>query len=214
MTRLGPLATLLLILSFGCGVDDPPSTKHALVIGVDGVRADALREAFTPNIDSLIAEGTVSYDAFAGGDVGTPTEQRTLSGPGWSSILTGVWIDKHGVAFNDFDGSRFDEYPHFFRRIREQKADAYLSSFVTWGPINEHILAPGDADEEFSPEAASSAEGDVMVTDAVVGHLAVQTPDVVFVQLDDPDAQGHRQAFSPMAPEYVQAIETVDAQFG
>ena len=26
----------------------------------------------------------------------------TISGPGWSSILTGVWADKHGVLDNDF----------------------------------------------------------------------------------------------------------------
>jgi predicted AlkP superfamily pyrophosphatase or phosphodiesterase len=214
MTRLGLLATLLLTLSFACGDDGTSSTKHAVVIGVDGVRADALREASTPNIDSLIAEGTVSYDAFAGGDLETPTEQPTWSGPGWSSILTGVWIDKHGVDFNLFEGSRFDDYPHFFRRIREQKADAYLSSFVTWGPINEHILAPGDADEEFSPGTESSVEGDAIVTDAVVAHLAVQTPDVVFVHLDNPDLQGHLHGFSPMAPEYVQSLEIVDTQIG
>ena len=204
----------LLTLSFGCGDDGTSSTKHALVIGVDGVRADALREASTPNIDALIAEGAVSYDAFAGGELGTSTEQPTFSGPGWSSILTGVWIDKHGVDFNLFVGSRFDEYPHFFRRIREQKADAYLSSFVTWGPINEFIVAPGDADEEFSPETLISSEGDAIVTDAVVAHLAVQTPDVVFVQLDNADFQGHPHGFSPTAPEYVEAIETLDTQIG
>lgn len=214
MRRTCFLTICLLTLSFGCGDDGTSSTKHVLVIGLDGVRADALREASTPNIDALIAEGAVSYDAFAGGELGASTEQPTWSGPGWSSILTGVWIDKHGVDFNLFEGSRFDEYPHFFRRIREQQADAYLSSFVTWGPINEYIVAPGDADEEFSPEAESSAEGDAMVTDAVVAHLAIQTPDVIFVQLDNPDAQGHPHGFSPMAPEYVQSLEIVDTQIG
>ncbi|MDH3199863.1 MAG: alkaline phosphatase family protein [Myxococcales bacterium] len=217
MTRIRFVATLLLTLSLACSGDGPPPTKHALVIGVDGVRVDALREASTPNIDALSAEGAVSYDAFAGGELGTSNEQVTFSGPGWSSILAGVWIDKHGVAGNTssaFDDSRFDEYPHFFRRIREQMPDAYLSSFVTWGPINEHIVAPGDADEEFSPEANDSFEGDAMVTDAVVDHLSAQTPDVVFIHLDNPDFQGHLHGFSPMVPEYVQAVETVDAQIG
>lgn len=201
-------------LCLGCGDGGTPPTKHALVIGLDGVRSDALTQASTPNIDALIAAGAVSHDAFAGGELGTATEQRTLSGPGWSSILTGVWTNKHGVRDNDFQGSRFDEYPHFFRRIRDEMPDAYLSSFVTWGPINEFIVAPGDADEEFSPMAPSSAEGDTMVTDALVAHLAARTPDVVFVHLDNPDAQGHSHNFSPEVPEYVRAIETVDAQVG
>ncbi len=215
MTRIGLVATLLLSPSFACDGSSP--TKHALVIGVDGVRVDALLESSTPNIDGLIAEGTISYDAFAGGELDTSNEQVTFSGPGWASILTGVWIDKHGVAGNSssaFEDSRFDAYPHFFRRIREQAADAYLSSFVTWSPINEFIVAPGDANEEFSPDVNDSLEGDAMVTDAVVDHLTAQTPDVVFVHLDSPDFQGHLHGFSPMVPAYLEAIETVDAQIG
>jgi predicted AlkP superfamily pyrophosphatase or phosphodiesterase len=186
-----------------------------LVIGIDGLRVDALQQAETPSLDGLIAEGTVTYDAFAGGVLGTQTEQMTWSGPGWSSILTGVWVDKHGVEINVFDDARFDEYPHFFTRIRQLDPEAYLSSFVTWGPINESIAAPAQPDEVFSPEgAASSAEGDVAVTAAVVDHLASQTPTVVFVQLDEVDHQGHVAGFSPGVPEYIEAIEVVDSQIG
>ncbi|HET6415506.1 MAG TPA: hypothetical protein VFG22_04370, partial [Polyangiales bacterium] len=68
-----------------------------------------LQQASTPVLDDLVANGAVTYDAFAGGEPGTPTEQATFSGPGWSSILTGVWVDKHGVTDNSFDGARFDE---------------------------------------------------------------------------------------------------------
>jgi predicted AlkP superfamily pyrophosphatase or phosphodiesterase len=75
-------------------------------------------------------------------------------------------------------------------------------------------VAPGNADEEFSPDTETSAEGDAMVTDAVVAHLAVQTPDVVFVHLDNPDAQGHGYGSSPMVPEYAQALEIIDTQIG
>jgi arylsulfatase A-like enzyme len=163
-------------------------------------------------MDLLIAEGTVSYDAFAGGELGAVTEQRTLSGPGWSSILTGVWANKHGVEDNGFGGARFDEYPHFFARLREAIPNAYLSSFVTWAPINESILASAEADEAFSPETDSSAEGDAAVTAAVVTHLGNATPDVVFVQLDEVDHQGHVAGFTPAASTYLRAVETVDSQ--
>ncbi|MBW1761383.1 MAG: alkaline phosphatase family protein [Deltaproteobacteria bacterium] len=190
-------------------------TKHALVIGIDGLRVDALQQVSTPAMDVLIADGTVTYEAIAGGELGTVTEQRTLSGPGWSSILTGVWVDKHGVEDNGFDDARYDEYPHFFARVREKNPAAYLSSFVTWGPINDDILASAEANAAFSPQdAGNSAEGDSAVTAAVVAHLAAETPDVVFVQLDDIDYQGHRAGFSPMAPEYASAVETVDSQVG
>ena len=213
---MGRLCFLILLLVCACGSDNGTAkTRHALVIGIDGLRSDALQQVSTPAIDALIAEGTVTYDAFAGGVLGTPTEQMTWSGAGWSSILTGVWVDKHGVELNTFDDARFDEYPHFFARVREEQPDATLSSFVTWGPINESILASAEADEEFWPnEPNDSAKGDAEVTASVVMHLAAQTPNVVFVQLDNVDHQGHVAGFSPTVPEYVEALEVVDAQIG
>ncbi|MHC4743051.1 MAG: hypothetical protein ACYS8Z_14135, partial [Planctomycetota bacterium] len=64
--------------------------KHALIIGIDGCRPDALIAADTPNLDSLMAGGSWTMDAFSGGILGTSTQQATSSGPAWSSILTGV----------------------------------------------------------------------------------------------------------------------------
>jgi len=113
MFRLLVLATLLVS---ACGGDAPtptPKTKHALIVGIDGLRVDAFQQAMTPTLDDLIADGAVTYDAFAGGELGEATQQPTFSGGGWSSVLTGVWVDKHGVMFNVFDDANFDEYPHF-----------------------------------------------------------------------------------------------------
>jgi predicted AlkP superfamily pyrophosphatase or phosphodiesterase len=212
MKRLVLLAVFLAACSDDGGT---PKTQHALIIGIDGLRPDTLEAASTPRLDALIADGTVTFDGFAGGELGGPTQQPTFSGSGWSSILTGVWANKHGVELNVFDDARFDEYPHFFARVRERKSDAYLSSFVTWGPINESILASAEADQEFWPnEPNDSAKGDIEVTAAVVGHLATETPHVVFVQLDEVDHQGHAVGYGPTVPEYVEAVETIDSQVG
>ena len=80
----------------------PGASKHALVIGIDGVLVDGLMAADTPVMDSLAHAGAYTWNAFAGGLVGEPSQQATSSGPGWSSILTGVWFDKHNVPNNDF----------------------------------------------------------------------------------------------------------------
>jgi hypothetical protein len=198
-----------------CGSDGSASrSKHVLVVGVDGLLVAALQQASTPVLDGLVADGAVTYDAFAGGELGTPTEQATFSGPGWSSILTGVWVDKHGVTDNSFEGARFDAYPHFFERVREVRPDAYLSSFVSWQFINFVILESAQADAAFAPLVPTSIEADLAVTEAVVDHLAEHTPDVVFVHLDEVDHQGHVAGFSATVPEYLAAIETVDAQIG
>jgi predicted AlkP superfamily pyrophosphatase or phosphodiesterase len=210
--------TLVLLVAatlVACGSDgSAPKSKHVLIIGVDGLRVDGLVAASTPALDGLIASGTVTYDGFAGGELGTATEQPTFSGPGWSSILTGVWVDKHGVTNNGLQGSRYNEYPHFFARVRQRDPDAYLSSFVSWPPINVILLESVEADEAFAPPVTTSAEADAVVTSAVLEHLEDRTPDVVFVHLDEVDHQGHVAGFSPIVPEYLEAVETVDAQIG
>ena len=138
------LATgLLVLLSLGhTGLH--AQSKHVLIIGLDGVRTDALKLAHTPNIDSLVATGAVTWDAFAGGafDPSDPTHQATSSGPGWSSMLTGVWVDKHGVSDNSFGGNDLANYPHFFAHVKAAIPSHYLSSIVHWDPINDNCL-PG-----------------------------------------------------------------------
>ena len=61
------------------------NAKKVLIIGVDGCRPDAMEVAATPNIDNLISNGLFRPDAL--------NDDITYSGPGWSSILCGVWSD-------------------------------------------------------------------------------------------------------------------------
>ncbi|MBK8659915.1 MAG: alkaline phosphatase family protein [Bacteroidetes bacterium] len=64
--------------------------RKVLIIGIDGTRSDALQQANVPNLDALIANGLYTYDAWHCG--------ITVSGPSWSTIMTGVWWNKHGGA--------------------------------------------------------------------------------------------------------------------
>jgi predicted AlkP superfamily phosphohydrolase/phosphomutase len=63
--------------------------------------------ADTLTIDKLWQNGAFSFHA--------RTDERTVSGPCWSSMLTGVWSAKHGILDNQFPGA--PRYPHFFERI-------------------------------------------------------------------------------------------------
>jgi len=77
--------------------------KKLLFIGIDGCRSDALTLAETPNIDELIDKGLYIKDALC-----SIKGHPTVSGPGWSTMLTGVWYDKHGVIDNSFNGSKIN----------------------------------------------------------------------------------------------------------
>ncbi|MCA9005965.1 MAG: alkaline phosphatase family protein [Planctomycetaceae bacterium] len=122
--------------------DKDRTNKRVLVIGMDGTRPDALLQAKTPTFDRLIREGAFTDQAQILGK--RYQKNDTISGPGWSSILTGVWADKHGVHDNDFKGKNYELFPHFFKRLKRERPDAQTVSFVSWEPIHDHILSEAD----------------------------------------------------------------------
>ena len=193
---------------------DPFGGKHVLVIGLDGCRSDGLQAANAPNLKGLAQNGTVSYNAFAGGVLGAKTEQTTISGPGWGSILTGVWADKHQIVDNDFKKTNLKKvvdgkivgYPHFFTRIKEKYPHCYLASIVHWKPINDQIVTDADYLDQGGDDAVAKK------CEALL--LGNRNPSVVFLQLDDIDDAGHSKGYGPASPGYMKAIETVDRQIG
>ncbi|MFT4639691.1 MAG: hypothetical protein ACI8T1_003016 [Verrucomicrobiales bacterium] len=190
--------------------------RHVLVIGIDGCRPDSILPADAPHLHQLIENGVVTYRAFAGGEKGRASQQATSSGPGWSSILTGVWLDKHGVRNNDFTGDHYDQYPHFFQRLKEVEPDSYLSSIVSWNPIDTSIVAPVDAYTDFRGKGQGGNEvvRDHWVRDEAVEHLQTEDPDVLFLHLDQVDGAGHGNGYGPHIPSYLRAIGDVDALIG
>ena len=179
--------------------------KKVLVIGIDGVRPDSLIKAKTPNLDSLIENGSITYNSYAGGDIGTETQQVTSSGPGWSSILTGVWTNKHGVTDNSFSNRNYEEYPHFFTRLKESDPSLFLVSFVQWTPIHTYILS--DADE-------SGNGSDEYVSEMGAKSIKKGKADVIFLHFDDVDHAGHAYRYGNDYPEYIQSIEKTDKLIG
>ena len=129
--------------------------KKLLFIGIDGCRPDALTQAETPNMDELINGGIYFNDALC-----SINGQPTVSGPGWSSMITGVWYDKHGVSDNSFSGSNFDEYPPFNVLLEESGQEYHTASFIMWTPIHTYIFGNTmDYNELHSTFDGSVAQG-------------------------------------------------------
>ena len=175
-------------------------TRKVLLIGIDGCRPDALQAANTPNLDAIRDNGTFTYDAMNDG--------ITISGPGWASLLTGVWPEKHGVTDNSFVGFDFVNYPHLFRKIEEHNSDLNTVSICQWSPINL-FLSPFSVDD-----IINVLDHSTYVEDEAVDQLTNEDPDAIFLHFDDVDHAGHDSGFSPSNPVYLTAIETVDASIG
>ncbi|WP_395737316.1 alkaline phosphatase family protein [Prosthecobacter sp.] len=221
----------------GPGKESDFAGRRVLFIGVDGCRADALQAAMerglAPQLKGMCESemGLFTRKFYAGGELGATTHQPTVSGPGWSSLLTGVWADQHGVTNNRFIGGRFQTYAHFMRRIKEVKPRAFCASFADWPPIHDFIADGsrlGDADfldVKFTrtPDAArhfvDNPEKDIEVRDAALDTLSSGNPDVMFVYFGQVDEVGHgaidsRASFSPDSSLYLNAISHVDSHIG
>jgi predicted AlkP superfamily pyrophosphatase or phosphodiesterase len=181
-----------------CGGQDQVE-KKVLIIGIDGIRPDALLRAETNNLDRLMQNGAYSFEAM--------TDEISSSGPSWTAMLTGVWHDKHNVVSNRYEDPNLEAYPHFFRRIREEKPELKTYSVVNWEPIHK-ILEEQDANH------ASSPNSDNRVAAMASRLLKHEDVDAMFVQLDHVDHAGHTHDFSPDSEKYLRAIEKADRQAG
>jgi hypothetical protein len=165
------LAILSWILSAGTAIPVfAQPAKKLLVIGVDGLRPDALMKANTPHFDRLAREGAFATNTLIQGDRYKASD--TISGPGWSSLLTGVWADKHGVHDNNFTGRNYGQYPHFFARLKKANPEAKTYSFVSWAPIDEFIVSGADV-----RHVETRPPGQEQVTDLCVSAGDINTRD-------------------------------------
>ncbi len=205
--RLGFASALL--AGFACGTAGEPAPK-VLMIGIDGVRPDILSSAETPNLDRLAQSGVFTPSA--------RTSFPSVSGPGWSSFLTGVWPDKHGVTDNEFHGKAYDRFPDVLTRFESLQPELVTYAAADWLPlVTEDHNGPviSDAvDRKFVVDGyqVGWAAADSMLVDDAVRTLAGEDPDVSFVYLGNPDEVSHGSG--SIGPEYVEALERADRQVG
>ena len=199
-----PLAALLMAAfaaASAAPADSLPGAARArkvLIIGIDGLRAEAFRQASTPNLDKLKLDGALSEHVV--------TDVIARSGPGWTSVLTGVWGWKHGVRDNGFKGYRAEAFPTFLERAARLRPDLIAGAVVNWKPIGTNLfgrhgfwVAPGD---------------DAAVAQEAVGLMERGIPDILFVHFDGVDHAGHTFGFSPKIPFYLWAVEKIDGYVG
>ncbi len=173
--------------------------KRVLIIGIDGCRPDALVKAYTPNLDALMSNATYSLDAL--------TKPPTVSATGWSSVLTGVWGDKHGATdHNNFGHTHYDQYPDIFKFIEDSNPALHTASLVVWNPINDKIVRYADFEENF--------EADSTMADAVAKRMENGDDDVLFIHFDAVDHSGHYHGFDPAIKPYIETIEATDVLIG
>ncbi|NJD20762.1 MAG: nucleotide pyrophosphatase, partial [Gemmatimonadetes bacterium] len=208
-----PAATVLAVLLTACAPAERPEPEprpKVLLIGIDGVRPDVMAEVPTPNIDSLAAVGAFTATA--------RTVMPSVSGPTWSSMLTGVRPEKHGVVDNDFTGKRYDLFPDFLTRMEQVRPELNTFAVVDWVPLgaapdsSPTLSGRVDVKRVLDGYELGWAQADDSSVALAVDQLAHGDPDALFVYLGNPDEVSHEN--HSIGAEYREAIALADAHVG
>lgn len=176
---------------------EPPQIEHVVIISIDGLRADALARADTPNLDALRKRGAFSDNARA------VVPSVTLVSH--ASMLGGMSPEKHGVDWNIFDAERgFVTGPTLFSLAHNA---GQRTAMVVGKEKLQHLAIPGTVDEFDYP-----GFNDLQVDERAGEIIAAGLPAVLFVHLPGVDTAGHHAGW--MSDEQVAAVQLADTVVG
>ena len=223
-----PISCLLISLLSLTTAQAQLRARKVVFIIADGIPADVLEKAPTPNIKKVIAAGTY-LPAHVGGDLGTYTQTPTISAPGYMDLLTGTWGYKHNVWDNAVKAPNY-QYKNIFRLLKEARPAAKIGIFSTWLDnrtklVGEGLPAAGNVKFDYKADgyeldtvAFPHDKGSLYthaIDEKVVAEAAkclqANAPDLSWVYLEHTDDIGHRYGDSE---QQRRALGYVDEQVG
>lgn len=234
MQRYLPLLALLSLLACNEPVassSDKAAAKprKAVFILIDGIAADVIEKCATPALDSIAAAGGYTR-AYVGGEIGGPSETPTISAPGYMSLLTATWGNKHNV-WDNYNQSPDYAYWNVFRIVETADSSLKTAIFSTWLD-NRTVLVgegqPGAGDfridyafDGFELDTLAFPHDtnslyirliDEHVSREAAARIAGDGPDLSWVYLQYTDDIGH--AAGDQGDAFYAAVKAADEQVG
>jgi len=202
--------------------------RKAVFILLDGIPADVIERVATPALDEIAAAGGYTR-AYVGGELGGPSETPTVSAPGYMSLLTATWANKHNVRGNSNQSPNY-AYWNLFRIVESVEPSRQTAIFSTWLDNRTVLIGEGHPDAgnfrldhavdgfeldtiAFPHDPASQyilAIDDRVTTDAAA-YIAAKGPDLSWVYLQHTDDAGHAHGDSEA---FFTAVRQADARVG
>lgn len=191
--------------------------KKAIIIGYDGCRADILTEIEKEKsaIAALTDGGAKLLLSYCGG-VNYPAEntQKTSTAPGWCSILTGVWADKHGITANDITKSM--EYKTLLTTLTQEKTIDSAAFITKWAGHFSRKNATYLLEKEYCEQnnlnvAFAKCSNDEASFKYAFEEIGKENcADFIFVIYEPTDSAGHGSGFSYNNEKYKEAFRAAD----
>jgi hypothetical protein len=165
---------------------------------VDGARGETVRDCYAPNITSLTDNALYCWN--------TLTDTLNTQGTSWADMFTGVTKEKHGVISNDFSGNHLDQYPSFFKYIKEVYPNYRIAAYTGSAALPQQLLLGADDKKVLNNDDA--------VANAVVDELKRDSIGLVMGHFRAVETAGQQGAFDISSAIYKQAILHFDEQVG
>ncbi|MCR4145170.1 alkaline phosphatase family protein [Alcaligenes faecalis] len=184
---------------------DTPSTRHALIIDLDGATYRAVQQGMAAGSLPNLAKLNVQL-AYSGGVVGTPSQQANLDMPGWASLLTGTWANRHGVVSTAPD-QVLRQNSLFHSAQPGQNAAAVASSGLA------HLLK-ADHDAERLHELADCSAQAVTLSCVSTQALKMIEGNYRKVLVQYRSAKDAALDFGVESPDYLATLSKLDEEIG
>jgi hypothetical protein len=191
-----------------------PAIRHVLIISCDGMRPDVLLRADAPNIRKLMARGSFTFWA--------RTIPVAITLPSHTSMLTGVYPERHGINWNDDQPTLGSpKVPTLFALAKKA---GYTTAIATGKSKFSTLAKPGvidwinvplvkdEDDDAATTKVTSSFFSDTEVADHACAIIAAHKPDVMFIHFPGADKVGHAVGWG--TKKQLDAVAEVDAGIG
>lgn len=191
----------------------PAAKRHVLILGLDGLRWSVAAETGVgPTLQKLAEQGRWHEMTM---------EVPTISGPGWSSILTGTPHSEHCVRDNSLVGGRLWNCPDILSKAFYQDQSTRTFAAAGW-PV---LVDPNGLGPVIHPRVEQQKAGlhnviardgethgytavDPEIRDITLAKLRADAFDAGFVYFCTVDDAGH--VWGLMGEQYREAVRSVD----
>lgn len=187
--------------------EKPSYADNVVIIMVDGLRPDALKQVQAPVLEGLIKRGSFTMKA--------QTVNPSLTLPAFASMLTGLPVEAHGVNWNDYEPQRgYLKAPTIFE-IATFNGSKWGAAFIQ----KEKLLHATKQDRRLALHVCNVSEqgctAKKIAADVINSYKTATDstkPSLFLIHFAEADVAGHADGW--MSKPYLKAVEDIDRAIG